>query len=160
MKRIAMGCAVALCIALTALSEAVPTVSQVPRVPKVAASGLAKFRQVGIASWYGEECDGNPTASGEPFDMYGLTAAHWELPFGTRIRVTNLRNKRCLILRVNDRGPGICGRVVDVSMEAARRLGFVGSGLVPVQLEVVYSPGLERMYHVEQPIPDEILDTD
>lgn len=72
--------------------------------------------------------------------MNGLTAAHWTLPFGTWIKVTNLRNSRSVILRVNDRGPGVPGRVLDVSMEAARRLGFKGMGLTTVQIEVVGYP--------------------
>ncbi len=96
--------------------------------------------EIGVASWYGEECAGNATASGEPFDMNGLTAAHWQLPFGTWIKVTNLKNSRTVILRVNDRGPGIPGRLLDVSMEAAKRLGFKGMGLTVVQIEVVTYP--------------------
>ena len=134
MRRFAIGCAVAAFIVLSAEPEAV---SVALLESKISAFNPAMPSQVGVASWYGEECEGNPTASGELFDMNGLTAAQWELPFGTRIRVTNLTNNRSLVLRVNDRGPGIPGRIVDVSMEAAKRLGFKSRGLVQVQLDVL-----------------------
>ena len=134
MRRFAIGCAVAAFIALSAEPEAV---SVALLENNISAFNQAMPPQVGVASWYGEECEGNPTASGELFDMNGLTAAQWELPFGTRIRVTNLTNNRSLVLRVNDRGPGIPGRIVDVSMEAAKRLGFKSRGLVQVQLDVL-----------------------
>ncbi len=96
--------------------------------------------EIGVASWYGEKFDGYETASGEVYDMNGLTAAHRQLPFGTKIRVTNLSNNRVLVLRVNDRGPYIYGRMLDVSKEAARRLGFIVGGLAPVQIEVLSNP--------------------
>jgi rare lipoprotein A len=70
--------------------------------------------------------------------MQGLTAANWDYPFGTRLRVTNLINKKSVIVRVNDRGPGIPGRVIDLSMAAAKRLGFIRAGVTPVQVEVVH----------------------
>src|SRR6266700_1890304 len=82
--------------------------------------------QVGTASWYGDYFQGRTTASGEPYDMYDLTAAHPSLPLGTRIRVTNLRNGRAVILRVNDRGPVVDGRIIDVSYGAAQILGMSG----------------------------------
>lgn len=91
----------------------------------------------GVASWYGKECQGNPTASGESYNMYALTAAHPNLPLGTKIKVTNLRNHRSLILRINDRGPYVPGRFLDVSQAAARRLGFMRSGKAPVRIEVL-----------------------
>src|SRR5262245_16512229 len=75
--------------------------------------------EIGIASWYGEEFQGNQTASGEPFDEGRLTAAHLRLPLGTRIKVTNLRNQRSVVLKVNDRGPHVRGRLLDVSRAAA-----------------------------------------
>jgi len=135
MKKLVMGCAMAGMIVLSPKSEA--------RLPASVTSPLA-FSQAklefGLASWYGEECKGNPTASGELFDMQGLTAAHRELPFGTKIIVTNLRNSRSLLVRVNDRGPNIVGRVVDLSAAAAERLGFLKAGLTPVQIEVVACP--------------------
>jgi rare lipoprotein A len=92
---------------------------------------------VGLASWYGRFHHGLRTASGEIFDMGELTAAHRTLPLGSRLRVTNLENGRTVRVRVNDRGPYIDGRVVDLSREAARVLGMVGRGVVPVRLDVV-----------------------
>lgn len=88
----------------------------------------------GIASWYGYD---SGTASGEPFRPNGLTAAHRSLPFGTKVRVINLNNGRSVIVRINDRGPFIRGRVIDLSTGAARALGMLGSGLAPVRVEVL-----------------------
>jgi rare lipoprotein A len=93
--------------------------------------------QVGIASWYGKEFHGKPTASGEPFDMYDLTAAHRTLPLGSRCKVTNLENGRETVLRINDRGPFVRGRILDCSYGAAQRLGFAGKGLARVRVEVL-----------------------
>lgn len=93
--------------------------------------------QTGLASYYAHRYDGRPTASGETYDEDALTAAHRTLPFGTRIRVTNTRNGRRIVLRVNDRGPFVEGRIVDVSARAARELDFVRDGVVPVRLEVL-----------------------
>ena len=145
-----MSCGVAALVALSVRSEALPPVPFNMPAPVIQMPG---YYQVGIASWYGPECEGNATASGEPFDMQGLTAAHWELPFGTWIKVTNLVNDRWLVLRINDRGPGIPGRLLDVSMEAAKRLGFKRQGLTQVQIEVISSPaGLDYMTRpAEQP---------
>ena len=100
--------------------------------------------EVGTASVYSEDLDGNPTANGEIYDMNGLTAAHRTLPLGTKVRVTNLRNKRSLVLRINDRGPFIPGRILDVSMAAARRLGFGVAGLALVRVRVLSYP---KGYH-------------
>ena len=74
--------------------------------------------QVGRASWYGQPFHGRPTASGEPFDMFQLTAAHRKLPLGTRVRITHLRSRRSVTVRVNDRGPYWDGRIIDLSYEA------------------------------------------
>lgn len=93
--------------------------------------------QTGIASFYAQGHDGRRTASGERFDMRDLTAAHRTLPFGTRVRVTNLGNGREVLVRINDRGPFARGRILDVSYAAARRLGFVGAGVARVKLEVL-----------------------
>jgi rare lipoprotein A len=87
------------------------------------------------ASWYGDEWQGRPTASGELFDMHDLTAAHPTLPFGTKLHVTNLRNGRSVTVRVNDRGPAVRGRGIDLSYAAARALGAVHRGVVPVRIE-------------------------
>lgn len=139
-------------VLLSVQSEMVPAGSEERRVSATRQTKL----QVGVASWYGEECAGNPTASGEIFDMNGLTAAHRVLPLGTRIRVTNLRNNKSVVLRVNDRGPGVPGRLLDVSVEAARRLGFKGMGLTQVQIEVVDYPKGHLMDKADQPVPEEV----
>jgi len=96
--------------------------------------------EVGLASWYGIERQGKPTASGELFDKDGLTAAHRKLPLGTTVRVTNLKNLESTVLKINDRGPGIRGRVIDVSWAAAKQLGFLDAGLTRVEIEVISPP--------------------
>ena len=93
--------------------------------------------QKGTASYYHDSLHGNLTASGEPYDRQALTAAHRSLPFGTRIRVTNLANGKTVTLTVNDRGPFVRGRIVDVSRRAAHDLGFVREGIVDVAIELV-----------------------
>ena len=96
--------------------------------------------QVGTASWYGSYFEGKPTASGEPFNMYDLTAAHPTLPLGSWVRVTNLRNGRAVVVRVNDRGPVVDGRIIDLSYTAARVLKFNAQGLQQVRLDLVPPP--------------------
>ncbi|HEY7141987.1 MAG TPA: septal ring lytic transglycosylase RlpA family protein [Methylomirabilota bacterium] len=93
--------------------------------------------EVGLASWYGEPHDGRPTASGEIFDMTQLTAAHRTLPLGTRLRVVNLENGRAVRVRVNDRGPYVAGRILDLSRRAADVLDMVEQGITRVRLEIV-----------------------
>ena len=96
--------------------------------------------EIGTASWYGIERQGKPTASGELFDKDRLTAAHRKLPLGTTVRVTNINNLKSTLLRVNDRGPGINSRVIDVSWAAANQLGFLDAGLTRVQIDIVSYP--------------------
>jgi rare lipoprotein A len=93
--------------------------------------------QFGRASWYGHALQGLPTATGEAYDMNAMTCAHRTLPLGSLVRVTNLRNHRSLVLRVNDRGPMIESRVVDLSYAAAKRLGFSQRGTVKVRIDLV-----------------------
>lgn len=93
--------------------------------------------QVGTASWYGEYFEGRATASGEPFHMYDLTAAHPTLPLGTWVRVTNLSNGRRISVRINDRGPIVPGRIIDLSYSAAQALAFEEKGLQQVRLDLV-----------------------
>src|SRR5262245_99253 len=93
--------------------------------------------QRGYASYYGHYHEGLRTASGEPFEMHSLTAAHRTLPFGTRVRVTNLANGRHVVVRINDRGPFVRGRVLDVSYAAARRLGMLRSGVGRIRMQVL-----------------------
>jgi peptidoglycan lytic transglycosylase len=92
--------------------------------------------QVGTASWYGADFDGRETASGEPYNMYDLTAAHPTLPLGSWVRVTNLHNGRAVYVRINDRGPIIPGRIIDLSFGAARALSFRNKGLQRVRLDL------------------------
>ena len=136
MKRIVMGCAVAAMVALSPQTEARPAESMA-FAKYIAPQPVEALNQVGLASWYGEKFQGSPTASGEPFDMNGLTAASRSLPLGTRIKVTNLRNHRSLVVKVNDRGPFVAGRFLDVSKAAAKQLGFVGAGLARVETQIV-----------------------
>jgi rare lipoprotein A len=104
--------------------------------------------EVGTASWYGEYFQGKETASGEPFDMQALTAAHPTLPLGSFVRVTNLRNGRAVVVRVNDRGPVVEGRIIDVSYNTARVLGFEERGLQKVRLDVVRPATMARLQTV------------
>lgn len=101
----------------------------------------------GISSFYGEEFHGKLTANGEVFDMYGLTAAHKTLPLNTIVRVTNLENGKSLILRINDRGPYVKGRILDCSYGAALKLGFVGKGTTKVKIEVIELGDNQYMKH-------------
>jgi len=94
-------------------------------------------RIVGLASWYGQRHQGRPTASGEMYDMNKLTAAHRTMPFGTRLRVTNTENGRFVVVRVTDRGPFASGRILDVSLAAAKALGMVGDGVAHVEIAVL-----------------------
>lgn len=125
--------AVAMLALLAGCSRAVVTSPPVPP-----AAGL---EEVGFASWYGAQHQGRRTASGEVFDMNQLTAAHRTLPFGTRLLVTNRDTSQSTEVRVNDRGPFVDGRILDVSYAAARQLGAVGAGIFPVKLRVVSLPG-------------------
>jgi rare lipoprotein A len=95
------------------------------------------FTQSGQGSYYADKFKGRPTASGATYRPSKLTAAHNTLPFGTKIRVTNTRTGRSVKVVVNDRGPHVKGRIVDVSKRAARKLGLIDAGVVPVQLKVV-----------------------
>ncbi len=114
-----------------AVVEGCATVPPASMVPPTSMS------ETGRASWYGEAHQGRPTASGEPFDMNAFTAAHPTLPFGTRLRVVNLDNDREVDVRVNDRGPSVPGRIIDLSYAAARALGAVGAGIIAVRLTVL-----------------------
>ncbi len=91
----------------------------------------------GVASYYGARHHGARTASGERFDQHGLTAAHRQLPFGTRVVVTNLANQRNVIVRINDRGPQSRGRLIDVSKGAAEKLGMLRSGTARVRVQTL-----------------------
>ncbi len=96
--------------------------------------------QEGLVSWYGAAFQDRPTASGERFDAGDLTMAHPTLPFGTRVKVTNLRNGRSVIVRVNDRGPHVGRRIADLSHAAAAQLGMTKRGVVRARIEVLSAP--------------------
>ncbi len=117
-------------------THAVESPEQARREPPVVGTHAIKTFD-GIACWYGREHHGRRTANGERFNMYAYTAAHRELPFGTRVRVTNLRNGRDAVVRINDRGPFVRGRVIDLSYIAARDLGMLETGLEEVRLEIL-----------------------
>ncbi|MFN6516916.1 MAG: septal ring lytic transglycosylase RlpA family protein [Nostoc sp. CreGUA01] len=114
-----------------------PQQASIAKLPKQIAAGSVRATLRGIASYYGYDFSGNRTASGQRFNPEAMTAAHRSLPFGTRVRVTNTRNGRSVVLRINDRGPFIRGRIIDVSYGAARVLGMMGSGIAPVHVEVL-----------------------
>ena len=103
-------------------------------VPLKSAAG---FRQKGVASWYGKQFHGRRTSSGEPYDMYAMTAAHRILPLPSYARVTNLANGRSVVVRVNDRGPFKSDRVMDLSYAAATRLGMIGTGTALVEIVAI-----------------------
>src|SRR5262245_28493657 len=108
-----------------------------PTLPPPMARRPAGVIQQGQASWYGRFHHGRVTANGERFNMYGMTAAHRTLPFGTRLLVTNLENDRTVEVRINDRGPWVSGRILDVSYAAARALDAEAAGVFPVRLRVL-----------------------
>jgi rare lipoprotein A len=99
--------------------------------------GKALLTLEGIASYYADDFNGKKTANGETYDMNGLTAAHRSLPFGTKVRVTNLENGRQVVVRINDRGPFQLSRIIDLSLGAAKELGMIANGTAKVKLEVI-----------------------
>jgi rare lipoprotein A len=131
-RQVPLVVALAALALLAGCSRAVLTTPSVPPV-----TGM---EEVGMASWYGAPHHGRRTASGEVFDMHQFTAAHKTLPFGTRLLVTNRDTSQSAEVRVNDRGPFVGGRILDVSYAAARLLGAVGPGLIPVRLRVLSLP--------------------
>jgi rare lipoprotein A len=144
------GVVLAAMLGLFGLKAGVPASTHNPQPPILPDKDLGKnadakadakrhWYQIGRASWYGEELQGQQTASGEDFDMNQLTCAHRSLPLGSLIRVTNLRNHKAIVVRVNDRGPVPQDRVVDLSYAAARFLGFSSRGTAPVRLDLVNS---------------------
>jgi rare lipoprotein A len=153
MRRLAEGLAVVLSVAslgagaasgpssLEAAKVTTPLVGRSTSGQKInkSISHKSKPYQVGTASWYGEQFQGRQTASGEPFDMHDFTAAHPSLPLGSMVKVTNLRNGKAVVVRINDRGPVVEGRIIDVSYTAAQALGFKERGVQTVRLEL-YQP--------------------
>ena len=117
-------------------SLAIVTVS-CASMPKPGGDYFVGYRETGVSSWYGEPFHGRQTANGEIYDMYGLTAAHRLMPLGTIVKVTHRENGRSVTVKVNDRGPFVRGRNLDLSFGAAERLGMTVSGTAPVAIEVV-----------------------
>ena len=99
------------------------------------------FQQQGIASWYGKKFHGRKTSSGEIYNMYAVSAAHKTLPLGTYVRVHNLKNNKKLDVRINDRGPFVRGRIIDLSYGAAKKIGMAGAGTAPVKIWALGTPG-------------------
>ena len=132
-----------------------PRAGRAPLTQAAASGGLA-----GIASWYGAHWQGRKTASGTRFNYRKLTAAHRSLPLNTRVRVTNRENGQSVIVLINDRGPYVDDRVIDLSMGAARRLGMVREGLVPVCLQVVDVWDQPVQISSAAPAPDDAVPND
>lgn len=114
-------------------------VVKVPAAPSVAVPPVG-YTETGIASWYGHPYHGRPAADGEIYDMNKLTAAHRTFPFNTWVRVVNLENHRTVEVRVNDRGPFVDGRIIDLSRAAARAINMIGPGTARVRIEVLRTP--------------------
>jgi rare lipoprotein A len=135
---------------LAAIPDAVPRAEPLHRFANrpyqvfgkdyIPVANAASFRQTGIASWYGRRFHGAPTSSGEPYDMYAMTAAHPTLPIPSYARVTNMANGRSVVVRINDRGPFHSDRIIDLSYAAAWKLGYAEAGSTRVEVESV-SPG-------------------
>ncbi len=124
--------------------------SATPSAPSFLPIPSTEPYQVGKASWYGGLFQGKATASGEDYDMYDFTAAHRELPLGTFVKVTNLKNLKSVIVRINDRGPVTPGRIIDLSYSAARSLEMHQKGLQKVRIDVV-EPRDAEMAMANQP---------
>jgi len=104
------------------------------------------FRERGTASWYGKEFHGRKTSNGEIYNMYAMTGAHKTLPFGTYVRVDNLKNGKKVDVRINDRGPFVRGRIIDLSYRAASEIGLVGPGTAPVEIAALGIPKETRVH--------------
>jgi rare lipoprotein A len=157
-RRIAHGLAIAfLIVGLGAAqgpnnSEAKPApISSIQVQPEVRKQvGKSKPYQVGTASWYGANFDGKETASGEPYHMYDMTAASLTLPMGSHVKVTNMRNGKSVVVRINDRGPVVPGRIIDLSYGAAQAIQMKAHGLQRVRLDLVDTTSVAK---ANQPKP-------
>ena len=128
-----------------------PSSTKRKSLPALKTKSKIKHKKVikGVSSFYAKDFHGKLTANGEVYDMYGLTAAHKTLPLNTIARVTNLENNKSLILRINDRGPYIKGRILDCSYGAALKLGFVNEGTTKVKIEVIEWGDNKYMKHLD-----------
>ena len=147
MRRVLAHLMVAICLVIT-MGAAPGTGSAKPKDKKTpkATQNDSKPYQIGRASWYGKQFDGRTTASGEPYDMFQFTAAHRQLPLGTWVRVTNLRNGKWVMVRINDRGPVPESRIIDLSYGAAQILDLRARGVERVRLDIV-TPEVVAMAH-------------
>ena len=107
-------------------------------------ASVQPFTQRGVASWYGKRFHGQKTSSGETYDMYKMTAAHPTLPIPSYARVTNVANRRSVVVRINDRGPFHAGRIIDLSYAAANKLGYIGVGSAQVEVEAIVPAQAQR----------------
>ena len=149
---------------MAAIPDAVPKVEALHRFANrpyqvfgkdyVPIAAVAPFQQSGIGSWYGRRFHGAPTSSGEPYDMYGMTAAHPTLPIPSYVRVTNPANGRSVVLRVNDRGPFHSDRIIDLSYTAAWKLGYVEAGSAHLEVEAVLPRSVEAALQAQPPAPE------
>ena len=138
----------------TTLKEQAPsTKDQSPNTLAKAGHKPRRWLQIGVASWYGSHFQGRKTATGERFDMNLMTCAHPTLPMGTWLRVTNLKNRKMAFVRVNDRGPVMDGRIVDLSFAAARTLGLAGVGKVKLEAVRESDPDLSKALVAELQVP-------
>ncbi|MBW1959894.1 MAG: septal ring lytic transglycosylase RlpA family protein [Deltaproteobacteria bacterium] len=153
---LALGCSMVIVSASCSVVSPPPTPPHYPKPYKVFGKwyqplpDATGFKQRGIASWYGKEFQGRKTANGEIYDMYAMTGAHKTLPLGTYVRVRNLKNNRTVEVRINDRGPFVRGRIIDLSYTAAKKIDIVGPGTAPVEVvalgRAVSGSGSKRSY--------------
>jgi rare lipoprotein A len=143
-RALALPILVMLAFSAYATQRVAAVASPSPVRPVATATERPVFSQVGLASWYGPDFQGQTTADGERFNMQAMTAAHRSLPFGTIVRVTDLGTGRVVKVRINDRGPMVAGRVLDLSKRAAGQLGITDDGTAPVRLQVFASDQNEQ----------------
>lgn len=118
-------------------AQTAPTSAESAAEPPMAAKEIVGDEMQGTAAWYGGKFSGRRTASGKRFNPNALSAAHRTLPFGTKVKITNMSNDRSVVVTINDRGPTSHARIIDVSRAAAKKLGFQRAGLTEVTLEIV-----------------------
>jgi len=140
-----------------AAPSSIAVVEPLSEIPSVEMPGVLNRVEQGFASFYGKSFQGRRTASGLPFDPKAATAAHKSLPFGTSVRITNLDNGRSVTATINDRGPYVGGRIIDVSQALARQLGFVRAGMARVQVEILGWGPVRRLRGAMESLQDETV---
>jgi rare lipoprotein A len=148
-----MGLALSASAKYPVKDAAPPTNTPAPNTPHKSTPKPRHWLQVGVASWYGSHFQGRRTAAGERFDMNMMTCAHPTLPMGTWLKVTNLKNHRTAFVRVNDRGPALDTRIVDLSFAAARTLGLAGVGRVKLEMVRNGDPDLAKELVAQLQLP-------